>query len=137
MNMKNTGVWLDKNKALIVTLEDDKESLKSVISNVEHYHEQGGIGRHYTRNPINVLKEKSNLEREKQQLRAYFKEIVPFIEDTDALIIFGPAETGEKFSKELQKHYKYLSPKIKGVKRADSMTDNQVKAWVRNFFESN
>lgn len=135
--MKNIGVWLDKNKALIVTLEDGKESFKSVISNIEHYHEQGGVGKHYTRNPKNVLKEKSNLEREKQQLRTYFKDLVTVIEDAEALVIFGPAETGEKFSKELKKHYKNLSPKIKGVRRADSMTDNQVKAWVRDFFKSN
>ena len=135
--MKNTGVWLDKNKALIVTLENDTESFKSVASNIEHIHEQGGAGKHYTRNPLNVIKEKSNLEREKQQLRAYFKEIVPAIDDTDALVIFGPAETGKKFSKELQQRYKYLSSKIIDVKRADSMTDNQVKAWVRDFFRSN
>ncbi len=135
--MKNTGVWLDKNKALIVTLEDGKESLEMIKSNIEHFHEQGGVGRHYTRNPLNVLKEKSNLEREKQQLKAYFKEIVTIIDETDALVIFGPAETGEKFCKELQDHYKYLSSKIQSVKRADSLTENQVKAWVKDFFRSN
>jgi len=135
--MKKTGVWLDKNKALIVTLDKDKESLKSIKSNIELFHEQGNLGKNIRRNPLNVIKESTILEREKQQLKAYFKDIVPNIDDTDALVIFGPAETGEKFSKELQEHYKNLSTKIKGVKRADSMTNNQIKAWVRNFFSSN
>jgi len=41
-----------------------------------------------------------------------------------------------KFSEELHKNHKPLSTKIKGVKKADSMTENQVKAWVRDFFKS-
>lgn len=135
--MKNTGIWLDKDKALIVMLENDTETLTTIDSNVEHFHKQGGLSRGHKRNPLDIIKESTILEREKQQLKAYFKEIVAKINDTDALVIFGPAETNEKFSHELVENYTPLSTKIKGVKKTDSMTDNQVKAWVRNFFSSN
>nr|WP_321244035.1 hypothetical protein [uncultured Psychroserpens sp.] len=132
--MKNTGIWLDKNKALIVTLEDSNETLKSVSSNIDHYNVHGGSGTPQKGGPQNVVHDSKYLEREQQQLKAYFKSISKEINNTDALVIFGPAGTNEKFSKELHENYQHLSTKIKGVRKADSMTDNQVKAWVRDFF---
>jgi stalled ribosome rescue protein Dom34 len=135
--MKQTGVWLDKNKALIVTLENDTETLHTVSSDIDHYHEQDSLGNYIERNPLNIIKESGILNREKQQLKTYFKNIVSVIENTDELVIFGPAETNEKFGKELNDSYPNLSICLKGVKKADSMTDNQVRAWVRDFFDSN
>ena len=135
--MKNTGIWLDKDKALIVTLENDTETLKTINSNVEHFHKQGGLRKPNIRNPLAIINEGTILNREKQQLKAFFKNIATEISDTDALVIFGPAETNEKFNHELLENYSSLSAKIKGVKKTDSMTDNQVKAWVRDFFNSN
>lgn len=132
--MKNTGIWLDKNKALIVTLEEGNETLKSISSNMDHYNVHGGSGTPQKGGPQNVVHDSKYLEREQQQLKAYFKSISKEINNTDALVIFGPAGTNEKFSKELHENYQHLSTKIKGVRKADSMTDNQVKAWVRDFF---
>lgn len=134
--MKKTGIWLDKDKALIVTLENDKETLNTVLSNVEHYRPHGGSGTRFKGGPQDVVQDSKYLDREKQQLKQYYKSLASKIKDTDALVIFGPADTNEKFSKELHKNHKPLSTKIKGVKKADSMTENQVKAWVRDFFKS-
>jgi len=134
--MKKTGIWLDKDKALIVTLENGKETLNTVISNVEHYRPHGGSGTRFKGGPQDVVQDSKYLDREKQQLKQYYKSLASKIKDTDALVIFGPADTNEKFSKELHKNHKPLSTKIKGVKKADSMTENQVKAWVRDFFKS-
>ena len=75
-------------------------------------------------------------EREKHQTKNYFKELVEEVGDVDALAVFGPAETFEKFKRELEQSYKELNAKVKIVRRADSMTDNQVKALVRDFFEN-
>lgn len=135
--MKNTGIWLDKDKALIVTIENGIETLSTIASNIEHYRIHGGSGTRFKGGPQDVVQDSKYLEREKHQTKQYFKEIVSEIKETNALVIFGPAETNEKFSKELHENYKDLSTKIKGVKKADSMTDNQVKAWVRDFFKSN
>lgn len=134
--MKQTGIWLDKNKALIVTLENENETLQIIESNIEHYHPHGGSGTRFKGGPQDVVQDSKYLEREKHQLKEYFKTIASEIKDTNALVIFGPAETNEKFNKELHDNYNNLSKKIKGVEKADSMTDNQVKAWVRDFFKS-
>jgi stalled ribosome rescue protein Dom34 len=133
--MKNIGVWLDKDKAYIVTIDDGTETLVKIGSNVEHFHIHGGSGTRLKGGPQDVVQDSKYLEREKHQLRQYFRNIASEINDADALVIFGPAETNEKFSKELYENYKNLSAKIKGIEKTDSMTDNQIKAWVRNFFK--
>ncbi|WP_308992876.1 hypothetical protein QLS71_015555 [Mariniflexile litorale] len=135
--MKRTGIWLDKNKAYIVTLKDTLETFNTIISNIEHYHPHGGSGTKFKGGPQDVVQDSKYLEREKQQLKKYFKTIAEEINDTDALVLFGPAQTNEQFAKELHKNYTPLSTKIKGIKKADSMTDNQIKAWVKDFFQSN
>jgi hypothetical protein len=135
--MKNTGIWLDKENAIIVTIENNTEHLIKVPSNIENFHPHGGSGTRFKGGPQDVIQDSKYLERETHQLKAYFKAIVSEIKDTGALAIFGPAEAYEKFNKELQENYKELSAKVKGVSRADSMTDNQVKALVRGFFKSN
>jgi len=134
--MKKTGIWLDKDKALIITLENGEERLNTVMSNVEHYRPHGGSGTRFKGGPQDVVQDSKYLDREKQQLKQYYKSLASEIKDTDALVIFGPADTNMKFSEELHKNHKPLSTKIKGVKKADSMTENQVKAWVRDFFKS-
>jgi len=134
--MKKTGIWLDKDKALIITLENGEERLNTIMSNVEHYRPHGGSGTRLKGGPQDVVQDSKYLDREKQQLKKYYKSIASEIKDTDALVIFGPADTYKKFSKELSKNHKSLSNKIKDLKKADSMTENQIKAWVRDFFKS-
>ncbi|WP_405575716.1 hypothetical protein [Winogradskyella sp. Asnod2-B02-A] len=135
--MKNTSIWMDIDNAYIVSIENENETFQTVSSNIEHFKSHGGSGTKLKGGPQDVIQDSKYLEREKQQLKLYFKDIASQINDTNALVLFGPADTNEKFSKELHKHYNSLSTKIKGVEKADSMTENQVKAWVRDYFKSN
>ena len=132
--MKNLGIWLDKKKARIISLENENEVMDTVVSEVEDFHIQGGSGTKFKGGPQDVVQDSKYLEREKHQLKAYFKEVASKMKDAKAIVIFGPAQTKEKFRKELQENYKDLNTKVKAVKSADSMTDNQVKALVRDFF---
>ncbi len=135
--MKNTGIWIDKNKAIIVTLENNIENLEVINSNVEHFRTHGGSGTRLKGGPQDVVQDSKYLEREKHQLKDYFKNIASKVKDTDSLVIFGPAQTNEALKKELNEYYNDLSGKIKAVKKTDSMTDNQVKAWVKDFYKLN
>ncbi len=132
--MKQTGIWLDKDKAYIITLKDKLETLYVITSNIEHYHPYGGSGTRLKGGPQDVVQDSKYLEREKHQMKAYFKSIINEVKDTDELVIFGPAKTCEKLNKEIHNNHHKLSVRIKGVKKADSMTENQLKAWVRDFF---
>lgn len=133
--MKKTGVWLDKKKALIVNLEDTKESLITVKSNVEDFHISGGSGSRMKGGPQDVVQDSKYLERKKHQLQNYFKELASHLNESDEIVLFGPAGTNEKFNKELKKKYKAIGDKVSLVKKADSMTSNQVVALVKKYFK--
>ncbi|WP_033959106.1 hypothetical protein [Psychroserpens jangbogonensis] len=135
--MRQTGIWIDRDKAHIVTIENGVERLNTITSNMDHFKPHGGSGTRLKGGPQNVVQDSKYLEREKHQLKQYYTVIATQIKDTDELVIFGPADTNEKLSKELHENYSSLSKKIKDVKKADSMTDNQVKALVRDFYELN
>ncbi len=134
--MKNIGIWLDKEKAHLVTLSKDTEQFETIYSEVENYHVHGGSGTRLKGGPQDVVQDSRYLEREKHQLKTYFKELAQRIKEADGIALFGPAETQRKFKKELQENYKTIDNKVKTVEVVDSMTDNQVKALVRDFFNN-
>ncbi|CAL2107702.1 conserved hypothetical protein [Tenacibaculum sp. 190524A02b] len=135
--MKNIGIWLDKEKAFIVTIKKDTEHIEKVLSNIENYHISGGSGTKFKGGPQDVVQDSKYLEREKHQTKNYFNALASKIKSADAIAIFGPAETYNKFKKELESSYQELNTKVKVVKNVDSMTNNQVKALVRDFFSKN
>ena len=49
-------------------------------------------------------------------------------------MIFGPAETNEKFRKELKERTQIEASKIRDVIKTDKITDNQLKALVRDYY---
>jgi stalled ribosome rescue protein Dom34 len=133
--MKNIGIWLDKEKAHIVSLENTKETLETIVSEVENFRIHGGSGTRLKGGPQDVVQDSKYLEREKHQLKSYFKNITKEIKDADAIVIFGPAEAYEKFYKELKENYHTLSRKVKDARTVDSMTENQTIALVRDFYK--
>ena len=134
--MKKIGIWLDKEKAHIVTLENETEKLNTIMSKIEVFRPTGGSGTRFKGGPQDVVQDSKYLEREKHQLKAYFKIIATRLKQADAIALVRPANTDKKFHKELQNHYKTINSKLKGIENADSMTANQTKALVRGFFKS-
>ena len=133
--MKNIGIWLDKEKAHMVTLIEDSEKFETIVSDIEVFHPKGGSGTKSAKwGPQDVVQDSKYLEREKHQYKIYFKNLVNFVKTADAFALFGPAETAAMFKKELDENYPLLAAKVKTVTKADSMTDNQIKKLIREFF---
>ena len=130
-----TGIWIDKDKAHVVTIVSDKVNFNTIYSNIEHFHVHGGSGTRFKGGPQDVVQDSKYLRRENQQLKEYFKEIALKIKGTEALVIYGPSDTNQKFREELGINYKDLSRVVQAVIKADSMTDNQVKALVKAYFD--
>lgn len=84
-----------------------------------------------------MVQDSKYLEREKHQLKAYFNKLADAIGDADAIALFGPAEPNEKFRQELLQNHQALAIKLNRITKTDSMTDNQVKALVRDYFKHN
>jgi len=133
--MKKIGIWIDKREAKIISIESGNERIDTIASNVEDFRPSGGSGTRLKGGPQDVVQDSKFLEREKHQLADYFKKIIHLIKDADAVVIFGPAQTGDKLHKELvaQKLYTFESL---AVVKADSLTENQIIAWVRDYYAS-
>ena len=133
--MKKIGIWIDKREAKIISIESGNERIDTIESEVEEFRPLGGSGTRVKGGPQDVIQDSKFLERETRQFADYFKKIIFFIKDADAVVIFGPAQTGDKLHKELvaQKLYTFESL---AVEKADSLTENQVIAWVRDYYAS-
>lgn len=127
---------MDKEKAHIVVMVKGREKMHTTYSNIENYRPKGGSGTKFKGGPQDVVQDSKYLEREKHQLREYFKTLAEMVKDTKELALFGPADTVQKFRAMLDKNYQLLASKVKTVTKVDSMTENQVKALVRDFYKT-
>ncbi|RLD22121.1 MAG: hypothetical protein DRI54_08625, partial [Bacteroidetes bacterium] len=64
----------------------------------------------------------------------YLKRIILEIKNSDEVVLFGPAGMKTDLEKMILKDNN-LKGKLVGVKTADSMTENQLVAWVREFYK--
>lgn len=133
--MKNkVGVWIDLSQAIIVTIEGDKNEIKQ-IEGVDNRERIPGEGKSFTR----FGNQFSNLEKQKEsklnhQVKAFLKSVVEQLNHSAALVIFGPANMKQELANLILSN-KDLAQKLKGVESADSMTENQVVAWVAEYFK--
>ncbi|MBP2831494.1 hypothetical protein J8281_04775 [Aquimarina sp. U1-2] len=133
--MKNIGIWMDKEKAFIITLTEDTTDMTVIQSDIENFRIHGGSGTRLKGGPQDVVQDSRYLEREKNQFKVYFSKIIPHIKDAHKIALFGPAEAAKKFQKELKENNTHLYTKTTGVYKADSMTENQTKALIRDYFK--
>jgi hypothetical protein len=132
--MKKTGIWIDKEKAHLITLDGEKEIFRTVNSELDFFNVTGGSRSKTRWGPQQVVHDSKYLEREKHQLKAYFNELADQIEGVDAICIFGPGDTKHKFYKEMAESHPALAEKIEAVETTDSMTENQLVAWVKKYY---
>ena len=132
--MKQIGIWIDKRGAKIVSIENGNENFYTIPSGVEELNPIEGSGTRLKGGPQDVVQDSKFLNRERQQFAKFFDVVASGIEGADEIVIFGPAETGKKLHLELSQKYPELHTRTSSVEKADSMTDNQLKAWVRKFY---
>ena len=75
--MINIGIWLDKEKAHIVTITGESEKFETLRSEIEVFRPKGGSGTKSAKwGPQDVVQDSKYLEREKHQHKSYFKNLV-------------------------------------------------------------
>lgn len=133
---RQTGIWIDSTKAVIVTLNGDLIKTTEIKSNLENnvYHQKEGSkgtfsGTHHNQN------ESKFDERKKHSLNLYLKEVIDLIKDTDEWYLFGPAETKKKLEHKILEDKTLDYSKLKCIENAESyLSQNQVIAKVKVFY---
>lgn len=128
------GIWIDLEKAYIVKLQDGKESLEVIDSNVEkHIRLSGGARSKTPFGPQEIASERKPEERRKHQLTRFYRDVIKNIEDVSRVYIMGPGEAKKALNKEIAK-VKRLSAIRVVVETADKMTEKQLIAKVKDFY---
>jgi len=135
--MKQIGIWIDRKQAKIVSIIDGKDNLHTIQSEIEDFHVKGGSGSRIKGGPQDVVQDSKYLERQKHQLSHFFQSIIPYITNADAIVITGPAQTGNKLKTELSEKHPLIHEKVVSVEKADSMTDIQIVIWAKGCFVLN
>jgi hypothetical protein len=123
---KKVGLWLDRNKAVIVSITDNGEERKRITSDMEHY------VLYSTVIPGDGSPENIRDKRFWNHLGEYYDKIIAHIRDATEIQIFGP----EVAKYELQKHLESegLSERIVSIEDADKLTDLQIATRVQKRF---
>ncbi len=132
---KQTGIWIDMEKAVVITLNESGYKLKIIESEIQtrerFYGEKKKFGRFGNQFLNDETKKKRRIE---QDIDRFLKRIFNDVKNTNEIVLFGPASLKRKLA-ELIKSDKTMSEKLKAVKTADLMTQNQMVAWVKKFYK--
>jgi stalled ribosome rescue protein Dom34 len=127
------GIWIDKRNAHLIRLKEEGSVFETIPSSIEEFHVVGGHRSKTAWGPVDTVKEKSYVAREKQQKKKFFDSIAKSIGDIKYVYIFGPAMTKMELKKFLEDKHG-IAPEILMAETADSMTKNQMVAEVRKAF---
>jgi hypothetical protein len=133
---KQTGVWIDTSKAIIVKLENKQKDIveiKSEIENRVHHKNNGNTG---TFSGIRLNDNESKFDnKKKHQTTIFLNNVIEKIKNDDEIYVFGPASIKTKLKQSIEKD-KQLAPKLKLTETAAALTRNQVVAKVKEFYNS-
>ena len=123
---KQVGLWLDRNKAVIVSIANNIEAKSIITSDMEHYVLYSTVV------PGDGSPENIRDRRFWNHLGEYYDKIIAHIRDATEIQIFGP----EVAKYELQKHLESagLAEHIVSMEDADKMTDLQIATKVQKRF---
>jgi hypothetical protein len=132
---RKAGLWIDHRKAVIVFLAGEAEEIKQVKSNVEKQIQRAARSR--SGGPFESQLVPSD-DRQQQELTGhlnlFYKEVISCIRDAESILILGPGEAKGELEKHLAKEG--LSKRIVRIETVDKMTDPQIAAKVRQYFQN-
>src|SRR5690242_2037917 len=123
---KKVGLWLNRNKAVIVSITNNIEGRSIITSDMEHYVLYSTVV------PGDGSPENLRDRRFWNHLDEYYDKIIANIRGATEIQIFGP----DVAKYELQKHLENegLAGRIVSVEDADKLTDLQIATKVQKRF---
>jgi hypothetical protein len=130
------GLWIDHRKAFIVVVTDKGEEIRLIISKVEK--QPGRFDGVRSAVPYESLLVPADDTRQRKftgHLNIYYDAVIASIRNAESILIFGPGEAKGELKKRLKRAG--LDGRIVGIETIDKMTDRQIAAKVRQYFQEN
>ena len=155
---KKVGVWIDTEKAVIISLDAvepranvqnsfsgerlgklpkiSNDTYTIISSPIQTKLRLPGDTKDFARNGNqHYSTEIKNMHKLKNDKIQYFKNILQGIKDVDELVLFGPSLIKKELETQMIK-YPQIHSRLLSVESADIMTDKQMVRWVENYFRT-
>lgn len=126
---KRIGIWVDRRRAVIVTVGQGEEQVQVVVSPLETAGVTKGRSQH---GQHDIVPDAVQLNQESLYLKKYYNDIVDQVKGADYLMLMGPGEARVELRNALEQ--RSLGYKILEVKPADKMTDREAMLAVRDYY---
>lgn len=123
---KRVGLWLDRNKAVIVSIANNVEARSIITSDMEHYELYSTVV------PGDGSPENVRDRRFWNHLGEYYEKIMEQLRDAAEIQIFGPEVAKYELQKRLEAEG--LADNIVSLENAESMSDLQILTRVQKRF---
>lgn len=132
--MKNIGLWIDHKKAILVVQSEQGEDIQKIESEVGRHVSYRGAS--HPRSPYSAQYQQGDDQLDNkftEQLNKFYEKVIDLIRGAQAVLILGPGEAKSELEKRIL-HAKVKVP-IKDIVPADKLTDRQIAAKVRSYFQ--
>jgi len=128
------GLWIDHRKALIMAVTAKGQEIGLIISRVEkQLGRSGGTRSTASYEAQKVPADDSRQRKFTEDLNIYYDAVIASVRDAESILIFGPGEAKGELKKRLERNK--LGGRIIGIETIDKMTDRQIAAKVRHYFQ--
>ena len=134
MSKVYAGIWVDSREALVFVMDKSSELFVRIFSEVEEYHVHGGARSSTPYGPQDAVKEKKQLHRRQRQFQRFFEQVLDHVGYSDEVLVCGPGQTKYGLEKSILA-LKAKQYRLMGCHDLDSLTENQIRAWIREKFE--
>ena len=125
---RQAGIWIDHREAFVVFIGEGAKETERIES---------GMEKHVRFSGRSASEEGSADDQRDRQfavhLDRYYDKVISRISDADSILLFGPGEAKGELEKRLAS--KGLSGRVVGVETVDKMTDHQIAAKVRQYYQ--
>lgn len=128
------GVWVDHREAYIVTLAGSESETTHILSNSESQPRRASDRPSGSFEPQQVQADSTRERKQVAELSHFYDEVISHLGDVDSVLICGPGEARTELKKRIEATSK-SAPEVT-LKPADSMTEPQLVAMVREHFSS-
>lgn len=120
---KNIGIWMDHSTANIYDETTGNDATGTIETTFTHEVKQEVL--HKSEHQMH--------NKEQQHQAAYYKQLADVIVNYENVLLFGPTNAKVELFNILRADLAFSDIKIE-VKDADKMTDNQQRAFVKDYF---
>ncbi len=132
---RSVGLWIDHKNAVIVSVDEHGEIVRKLESGAKH-HEYRGAPRPKTAYSAQYNQGDDQLDKQYLlQLNKYYEKVIGMLRNAAHILIFGPGEAKVELRNRIGRQ-KGTAWSLQ-VEPADRMTDRQIVARVRKYFQEN